>query len=315
MRRLKTTAGMVHDRRPLVRNDGTGRNVTKLKLTEKRGGMTSGRYIIYSISNSPYQEWQADLLDYSFMNVQQPGELIRLCSIDSKNPKRKIPLSKAGLTLGTPNFSRLTPDIDWPVMNKPGSLKFLFSKNLFNDEDTLMFLDPDMIFIKPWEPEVESGRAFGQMWKGYSTQYCQKTSIQPDLCPAGAHQSLMYPFAIKAGDMKDIVHDIERFSRAGYLKCNDWMADMSAFVTAMVNNGIGMETRENIGLCNNWDNTDDQSAPIVHYCRPIKNRDGDIIWGKWRYQPWKTPPHFSQTTNHVDRQVLKILRQYIESMT
>ena len=52
--------------------------------------MKSDKYTIYSISNAPYQEWQADLLDYSFKKVKQPGTLIRLCSEDSKYPKRKM---------------------------------------------------------------------------------------------------------------------------------------------------------------------------------------------------------------------------------
>ncbi len=276
--------------------------------------MKLNKYIIYSISNSPYQEWQADLLDYSFRKVKQPGTLIRLCSEDSKYPKRKVPLSKAGLTICTPNFSRLTSKIDWPVMNKPGSLKYILEKNIFHDEDTLIFLDPDMIFIKIWDPQVKMGRAYGQKWKGYSENYCQKTSVQPELCPANEDECLMYPFAITAGDMKNIVEDIEYFSRKGYLKCHEWMADMSAFVAAMVKHKIRTETKENIGLCNNLDNNNDEAAPIMHYCQPIKDKFGKIIWGKWRYQPWKLPPDFSQATNNVDKEVLKMLRKFIESM-
>ncbi|MCP4397979.1 MAG: hypothetical protein GY801_11875 [bacterium] len=276
--------------------------------------MTSNTYIIYSISNSPYQEWQADLLDYSFTKVKQPGTLIRLCSEDAKYPKRKIPLSKAGLTICTPNFSRLTPETDWPVMNKPGSLKVLFKKKIFHDEDTLIFLDPDMIFVKIWAPEVKMGSAYGQKWKGYKNNYCQKTSIQPELCPANEDACLMYPFAITAGDMKNIVENIEYFSRKGYLKCHDWMADMSAFVIAMVKHKIRMETRDNIGLCNNWDNKNDDAAPIMHYCQQMKNACGKKLWGKWRYQPWKLPPDPSRATNQVDREVLTMLRTFIESM-
>ncbi len=274
----------------------------------------SNKYIIYSISNSPYQEWQADLLDYSFIKVKQPGTLIRICSEDAKYPNRKPPLSKAGLTVNTPNFSKLTSNIDWPVMNKPGSLDYLFKNHSFNDEDTLLFLDPDMIFIKIWDPEVQMGSVYGQMWKGYSQAYCQKTSIQPELCPVNQKACIMYPFAIKAGDMQKAAGDIDCFSRKGYLKYNDWMADMSAFVIAMVKHNIRIETQENIGLCNNWDNNNDSNAPIMHYCRPIKDKSGKIIWGKWRYQPWKQPPDYSQATNKADMEVLKMLQKFILTM-
>jgi len=253
-------------------------------------------------------------LDYSFEKVKQPGTIIRLCSKDRKYPKRKASFSKIGITIHTPNFSKLTRKIDWPVMNKPGSLKYLFKKKIFHDDDTLIFLDPDMIFIKMWDPEVKRGRAYGQKWKGYSNQYCRKTSVQPQLCPVINDECLMYPFAIRAGDMKIIVKDIEQFSRQGYLKCNDWMADMSAFTTAMVKHKIGTETKENIGLCNNWNNTNDETAPIMHYCQPIKDKSGNMIWSKWEYQPWERPPLFSRATNKVDREVLRTLLDYILSM-
>ena len=51
-------------------------------------------YVIYSISNSPYMEWQADLLDYSFKKSKQPGTLIRLCSDDEGHLDRKRSISK-----------------------------------------------------------------------------------------------------------------------------------------------------------------------------------------------------------------------------
>jgi hypothetical protein len=276
--------------------------------------MKSNTFVIYSISNSPYQEWQADLLDYSFQKVNQPGTLIRLCSEDAKYPDRERPDSKVGLTIYTPNYSRLTPELDWPIMNKVGALAYLFKEHSFHDEDTLIFLDPDMIFIKSWDPEVKMGSACGQKWKGYGIAYCQKTSVEPELCPAGDDDCLMYPFAIKAGDMKMMVEDIVYFSTQGYMKCNDWMADMSAFVIAMVKHKIATETVENIGLCSNWDNSNDEEAPIMHYCQPIRDRSNKEIWGKWVYRPWEVPPNCSQATNKVDRELLKMLREYIVSM-
>ena len=47
---------------------------------------TSDLYIVYSMSNSPYQRWQADLLDFSILDVKQPGVVVRLCSHDADHP-------------------------------------------------------------------------------------------------------------------------------------------------------------------------------------------------------------------------------------
>ena len=45
-------------------------------------------YVVYSTSNSDYQSWQGRLLEYSFKRVNQPGKLIRLCSLNAHDPNR-----------------------------------------------------------------------------------------------------------------------------------------------------------------------------------------------------------------------------------
>jgi hypothetical protein len=275
----------------------------------------SDLYVLYSISNSPYQEWQAELLDYSFKKSNQPGTLIRLVSIDSKFPDRKIPKSSVGYTLLTPNFSKLTESVDWPVMNKPGSMVYLFDHFNFNPDSTLLFMDPDMIFLKPWVPgnRVKIGTVFTQKWKGYSQKSCENTSINPELCPKSENECSMYPFAIKAIDMKKLAPDISKFSREGYLrKEKSWQLDMSAFVNAMVKSKLNVITVDNIALCNNWDNNNDSDAPMMHYCQSIKDKYGKEIWGKRRYKAWDPVPDPSLATNRVDREVLKMIKRYMK---
>jgi len=274
--------------------------------------MKSSTYVIYLMSNSPYQQWQAELLEYSFQKVSQPGKLIRICSEDSGFPGRSIPLSKAGRTIATPNYSRLAPGIDWPVMNKPGAIKYFLERYDLDDNDTLIILDVDMVFLKAWDPEVTRGHVYGQKWKGYTKEYCQKTSIHPELCPENDQRCIMSPFVIKAADIKRIAGDVKHFAEEGYLKFNSWMADMSAFQTAMVKHDLVMHPVENIGLCNNWDNNNDPSAPIMHYCQEIKDKDQKEIWYKRSYKPWRSPPDSSSATNRVDRETLEILREFAE---
>jgi len=262
------------------------------------------------MSNSPDQEWQGDLLDYTFKKVSQPGKLIRICSEDFRFPKRKISLSKVGKTITTPSFSKMSNDKHWPVMNKPGSLKYFFNNYEFNDNDILIFLDPDMIFIKPWVPKVKIGHVYGQRWKGYSKKYCEETSIQPNLCPDNNESCLMFPFAILAEDMKKIVNDIENFARKGYEKKKTWMADMSAFQIAMEKHNLICHAEENIGLCNNWNNNNDESAPIMHYCQPIFNINKQKIWYKYKHNSMLFIPRPSLAINRVDKEVLKAVREY-----
>jgi len=279
-------------------------------------------FVIYSAGNSGYQEWQSDLLDFSFNESKQPGTLVRIVSDD--NNQRKIIKTKFGKTLITPDYSKISNDKVWPVMNKPGSMKF-FMDSLStefkerNKNSTLLFLDPDMIFINQWDPrdKFKSGQVYGQKWKGYGNKYCVETSIYPENCPVSDNNVIMFPFAIKLGDFDSISDDIANFAKNGYLKKNQWMADMSAFVTAIERKGLENIPIDNLGLCNNWDNNNDPDAPIMHYCQAIRNIDGKEIWGKRIYQSdykhgdiFNKLPDHSQTTNRVDREVIKMLTKF-----
>jgi hypothetical protein len=288
-------------------------------------------HTIYSMSNSPYQDWQGDLLDWSFVQSGQPGNLIRICSADTHFRGRPPSRSRVGRTLLTPNHA--LPDLprhrpwrfgipaglfqrqtEWPVMNKPGSLKYLFEHCAFGENDTLIFLDPDMVFTKPWVPVFERGTVCGQKWFGYTKAYCESTSIHPEFCPETEDDCIMYPYAIKAGDLEELVSDIEHFSREGYRKAKSgnvegsWMSDMPAFQTAMTKHALIMQPHDNVGLCNNWGNRDNADAPILHYCQPMLDAQGNHIWGKSKYVAWDTPPDPSLATNRVDREVLTMLR-------
>ena len=282
-------------------------------------------FVIYSMGNSGYQEWQGDLLDFSFKKSKQPGTLIRVVSDDSKTG-RKINKTKYGYTIITPDYSKITDNITWPVMNKPGSMKFLMDilskefKNK-NKKSTLLFLDPDMIFVKPWDPRNKfgEGEVYGQKWKGYSKTYCSDTSINPKLCPESENSPsgpIMFPFAIKLSDFDKISDTIEKFAREGYLKKNTWEGDMTAFVAAIEGAGYKNIQIDNLGLCNNWDNSDDHDAPIMHFCQAAKDKDGKEIWGKRRYQKdykhgdiFKAVPDSNKSTNRVDRETLNMINQ------
>ena len=285
-------------------------------------------FVLYSAGNSGYQEWQSDLLDLSFHHSGQPGTLVRLISDDSQ-PPRTINPTQFGYTLVTPDFSKIEGSMSWKVMNKPGSIEF-FIKTLSdqfkfrNQNSTVLLLDPDMIFTRPWDPrnKFEHGEVYGQTWKGYGCNFCAQTSIHPELCPQSEQSDngpIMFPFAIKLADLYSICMTVSRFAKLGYLKRNEWMADMSAFTTAMAFHGLKTRQIANLGLCNNWDNRDHPEAPILHYCQPMSDSRGQVIWDKRRYQrgythgaDWAPVPSADLACNRVDRDVLTLLNQLVD---
>lgn len=269
-------------------------------------------YVIYSIGEEERQEWPADLLDYSFRRSQQRGTLIRLVSGDRWREGGQLPLTANGHTLVTPAFF---PELKWPVVNKVGSLDFLFRKLdpefcRRNAEATLLFLDPDMIFTSAWEPSglVRPGKAFGQRWIGYERAYCEKSSDSIEWCPDSEEDCLMYPFAITFADMERLAPAILEEALASFHKHNDWMVDMTAFVIAMAKDGLEVETAPNFGICNVWESKNDESAPILHYCQAMFDCSGNEIWRK-NYTPWKPVPDPALATNRVDREVLSTLSE------
>jgi hypothetical protein len=267
---------------------------------------------IYSISNSPYQEWQADLLDYSFAKSGQPGSLVRLVSEDLDHVGREVALSSVGDTFSSPAYEGSTGAFKYKPMNKPGALGYFLNETevgkKLDDSDIVLLVDPDMIFTKEWTPDFKEGTVFGQKWKGYSRSFCKKTSTEDRFCPRSDNEAVMYPFAIYVKDLRKIVQDYYEFSKH-YAKTRNWMQEMTALVLAMEKNGLKIDTEENIGICNNWDNNNDEDAPLVHYCQTVKDKDGKELWGKHRYTPGDKVPDPEVAQNRVDRIVLETLHE------
>ena len=272
-------------------------------------------YTIYSISNSPYMEWQADLLDYSFKKSGQPGTLIRLCSDDEGYMNRKRTISKNGYTLFTKSYAVPAPGKTCATLNKCFSIDYLFEKYKFNENAMLIFLDPDMIFVKPWNPynEFSKGTIYGQKWKGYGYEYCKKTSVDFSKCPQTENYTYMFPFAIMANDLKDISTEIATTSKSGFLKHNDWMVDMTAFLTVPIKHNIKIEAVDNIGICGNWDNANDKDAPIMHYCQPINDKKRNKIWYKQEYKANQDVPNPNEADNLVGYNVLSTIKSYLQN--
>ena len=270
-------------------------------------------YIVYSISNSPYQEWQADLLDFSVAQSGQPGKIVRIVSKDPKYPDRPVPRSRNGITLETEDFSKYGGG--YLIMNKPGGLRELH-KVVTDKSAVIMLLDPDMIFTGIWDPTalVKDGVVYGQRWHGYGLEYCKKTTPQKyrDYCPLTDEKAIMYPFAMTMGTIEKIIPKYFE-STTYYITAKDWMTDMSALVIAQNDPSLGLKiiTVPNIGITNDWPkHNQDPDAPIMHYCQAIKDKSGKEIWGKRRYKAWDPVPDPQEATTRVDREVLAMIKKF-----
>jgi hypothetical protein len=265
-------------------------------------------YVVYSISNSPYQEWQARLLEFSLKEVRQPGTVIRCVSEDPHYPSRVVPdFGNGGQTIVTEDFSR--HERGYMALNKAGSLKEVFKRLRLPPRAIVICVDPDMIFAKPWTPDVPPGSVVGQRWMGYSPHFCMATSdaSHHQLCPKSETDAVMYPFAATAIDLQALTED---YFEASQYASEEWMVEMTALVVAFKKCRLRTSTRENIGLCGDWPHADDVDAPILHYCQPVFDHCGNEIWNKRTYRAFHEAPNPDKAANRVGQEVFRALHNY-----
>jgi hypothetical protein len=121
-----------------------------------------------SSSVCEYQAWQLKLLYWSMKKSKQKGKLVILLSEDKghqgENPDFTFPKDVTIIRL--PDWAHEWQVIhdDWwgGIPNKYKAVEWLVSNNYFKDEDKLLFLDPDMVFINPIDTDIQDNQVIGQ---------------------------------------------------------------------------------------------------------------------------------------------------------
>jgi len=302
-------------------------------------------YIIYSMSNSPYQQWQADLLDFSVREVGQRGVIVRLCSQEEGAPNSEVKPSSRGYTFATPSYAEigntaLRRFVFWSkrllkhsvhgrfhfyCLNKAHAMRdFLEAHPDLDSKARLLWMDPDMVFNKAWDPPtslVRPGHVAGQYWWGYDQAWCRRNEGSKDesLCPV-SEAAIMFPFCISVGDMRAISESYVQYSAEIYHRTRNWQSEMYALVMAMNEAGLACHTISALGTCNNWPKgiPDDSGAPISHYAQTMNDSDGCEVWDKREYTPhttstpWQRPPHHEKVATLTDQRTLQMLHRFID---
>jgi len=281
-------------------------------------------YTVYSTSNSNYQAWQTELLDATFERVGQPGRLIRLCSVDSQHWSRPFQTEARSEVVRMPCWmvDERTGD-RWGIANKPASMRrWLQRSEDLRDDDVVLFLDPDMVFVDRVELDVTPGTVVGQRWVDHGiADHAYWREFGADVLDRIRPESIvMYPFAATAGDMRRIVGrflSLSHHIRNTHRDC--WAADMWALVIAMLEGGLEIRTQDHLGVCNNWLDQRDEVPKIIHYPVPVLDREGEKVWFKQDYtgecltRPWHRPPPPTRATNVTEELLLEILHEHVAS--
>ncbi|MCZ6799604.1 MAG: hypothetical protein O7F12_03870 [Nitrospirae bacterium] len=282
-------------------------------------------YTVFSTTDSPYMNWQSDLLEYSWKETGQPGQLIRLVASSERD---SLPVHRHAEVVATWPWEihPLTGD-HYVIYNKPASLSQWFARE--NLEGTILFIDPDCVFRAPITREVSVGHPVGQTWIGFRQEGCY---YPPSHGPAfeliarfskknrDLVQGVMIPTLIHSTDLKMI---LPRWLELTALIRRDvrnsggqplWESDMFGYVIAAAEYGLVHE-EASLGICTNWLPADVPNAPIIHYCQTIQNHEHETIWSKRTYRPWDSVPDPSLAQMDYGQDLLEMINRFVAHKT
>jgi hypothetical protein len=294
-------------------------------------------YVVYSTSNSDYQSWQCKLLEYTFKQVNQSGKLIRLCSFNTHEPHREFDKSEISEVIKLPDYRTRWAkesnyiDKDYGIVNKLESLKYwLLNYNELKDTDVILFLDPDMVFLKPISITTIPGKIIGQRWldkgvEGWKPFLEYGHTLKQKL---SANQVFMYPYIATVGDMKKILN---RYVELTYKMRRDnypnlWEADMFSLVLSSLEREIKVETIDNLGFCLPWAHREEyknnefiDEVSIIHYTGTIYDVNNDRVFNKQYYTEHTLEKNWlrinNTATTKIEKIFLKVLDNYNISKT
>lgn len=250
-------------------------------------------YTVFSTNDSPYMQWQSDLLEYSWKRVGQEGVLIRL--VATQTPEY-LPQQRYAHCFSTSSWD-VDPETGdfYPVYNKPASLLEWVYRD--KPEGTVLLLDPDCAFRKPITQRVVPGHPISQKWvdfvhhpanvdapfglgPGFTflNDHCVRTdlSIAPVMIPTLIHTSDLRRICARWLELCRIVHAHYR---------NVWESDMYAYLAVCAEYSLRHEPTS-LGICTNWRPNQAPDAPIIHYCNPVCDKNKTEIFFKQTYRPW-----------------------------
>jgi hypothetical protein len=265
-------------------------------------------WIVYCLSNSPQEEWQARLLDFSLRRCGQPGRVLRLVAPSELHPQRPLPSFEGGETLPVEDHARFFGG--QLAALQPGGLLELERRRPLPPQDPVLLLETHCLFTRPFVPRVARGRAQAQRWAGYTRDFCLATCA-PELrrhCPELEAGAPLLPLAALAADLYAIAGDYMRAFASSPCR---WRAERTALATALRMHGVAVETERALCVSGDWPNAEDPACPLVNYRQPVFDARGRRLWSRETHDPAvlvEEDP--TEAQNRVGRETLKMLRAF-----
>jgi hypothetical protein len=273
-------------------------------------------FTVFSGAADEAAQWHAELLEYAWGRVKQPGELVRLAAV---GPHQALPRHRFARVVGTLRWSPhpYTGDVYAPYDTAAALLEWLFMERI---EGTVLLLDTHCLFRAAVAQEVGPGEARATAWPGlphtgqgpfglgphfaFLERYCVNRTLELP--------RVMLPLLIHSSDLRKIaarwleLMSIIRVETAHGSQDGRDAADQVAYAVAAAEAGIphavadlAVDTAAR-----------DSAAPILDYRRPIESARGEVVWDARRYRSWdRVDP--DAAAPGTGRDVLTVLEEFI----
>ncbi len=240
-------------------------------------------YSLVCTDTNPYGTWQAQFLEHSWLRAGMPGELLRLVGTPNGEDLPEHHTARVVRTSASNSHARL--DADYTGMNRLHSLnEWLESERPVG---TALILDCDFVFRAPLARRAEPGHPIGQLWYDFAMvgDWAEAAeTITPGI--SAQVQRVTWPLLIHTSDLRRIIGRWVDVTARIRKMTGAWESDMVALTIVLAEYELtcGLEM---LAAWMPWPDDVVGDAPIIHYCQPVLDRNGDTLWYKQQYTPWE----------------------------
>jgi len=269
---------------------------------------------VFVTGHEDRDQWRAELLEHSFVQAGQPGELLRLVACPADVP---LPMnSLARVERAFPWSPHPYIDDEFYPYNLPAALlQWLVREQV---DATLLLLEPESLLLEAVTGELAPGAAIGNTWRqwpggdshfGLSRDYrqldhfCANPRLKPPRIefPVLIHSTDLRRMAARWLELTALIRCEARCTAGKILA-----AHRVAYAIAAAEYRIPHQARKLAAM------TKDRRAdrPVFDYRLPIESASGQIVWDPEVYVPW-TGCDPSSARAGAGRQFLARLQEFV----
>jgi len=246
-------------------------------------------FTVFAAASGPAGDWRAQLLEYSWRRLEQPGELVRLAP---PLPGEEPPTHRAARVVPTLawNPHPYTSDSYSGYETPAAVLEWLFREQV---DGTVVLLAPHSVLQHPIRDETTPGKARAMAWD----------EMPSGDGPFGLDGSLRFlecycvnrtlplprvrmPLVIHTSDLRKLAArwlELVAIIRSEYQGAHGRLGDADRVAYAIAAAEYRVE-HEIVALESGTEDT--RQAPVIDYSKPVESPRGEIVWDEQVYDPW-----------------------------